>query len=149
MGAILGRLAVALALGLVALSAAPAMAKQCVWNKSGFVLRVDWFNPDTVSSTVNPSDGYREMTFTEQPVQTDVIWAASGRCIDRGPTTYWAILSACGGSFPMRVVSYPANWPETNRIDCAMFGMQIPSTTRYFDVWGPVWDPDFGDGGPI
>lgn len=145
------RLVLFVMLGTAALivAAAPAAAKQCVWNNGGFVLRVDWFNPGTISSTVNPVDGYQEMTFAEQPVQTDVIWAPSGQCIDRGPTQYWAILSACGGSFPMRVVRYPSDWPETNRLDCAMFGMQIPSLTRYFDVWGAVWDPDFGDGGPI
>jgi hypothetical protein len=124
-------------------SAAPAEAKQCVWNKAGFV-RVDWFKPGTVTWT-SLADGSTEISFAEQPVQTDSIWSASGRCINRGPTQYEAVLSVCGGMRSALVTGYPAEWPESNRIDCSIWLRTTPSSTRYLDVWGPVWEPKSGD----
>lgn len=141
--------AAAAMLALFGLSATPAAAKQCIWNKGGFVLRVDWFVVGTVLAEINPDDGYAEFTFTEQPVQTDSIWSGSGRCINRGPIQYQALLSVCGGDRASRVVSYPPEWPETNRIDCNINAIMAPSLTRYLDVWGPVWDVKSGEGGPL
>lgn len=141
--------AAAAAFGFLAFSAAPAEAKQCVWNKGAFVLRVDWFKPGTVTANTNPTDHFTEFTFTEQPVQTDSIWSASGRCINRGPTAYRALLSVCGGINRTRVLAYPAEWPESNRIDCSIFMLVDPSTTRYLDVWGSVLEAATGPGGPI
>ena len=135
-------------LALFGLSATPAEAKQCVWNKGGFVLRVDWFKPGAVTHQV-AADGTSEFSFSEQPVQTDSIWSGSGRCINRGPTQYQALLSVCGGDRASRVVSYPPEWPETNRIDCNINAVMAPSLTRYLDVWGPVWDVRSGEGGPL
>jgi hypothetical protein len=140
--------AAAAMLALFGLSAMPAAAKQCVWNKGGFVLRVDWFKVGAITHQV-AADGYIEFTFTEQPVQTDSIWSGSGRCIDRGPVQYQALLSVCGGNRASRVVSYPPEWPETNRIDCNINAIMAPSLTRYLDVWGPVWDVQSGEGGPL
>jgi hypothetical protein len=142
------------ALALFALSATPAEAKQCIWNKAGFVLRVDWFKPGTVTTTQSTDTnawGVRttDYSFAEQPVQTDVIWAASGRCIDRGPTQYQAVLSICGALKHTRVIAYPPEWPESNRIDCSIWEIQTPSTTRYLDIWGTTGVPASGPGGAI
>jgi hypothetical protein len=141
-------LAVVLALGLSAF-AAPASAKQCVWNKGGYVMRVDWFAPGDFTMAVNPNDGAEEYTFTVQPIQTDKIWSGSGRCIDRGDTEYWALLSICGASFNTRVLDYPDTWPESRRIDCSIHTFMTPSLTQYLDAWGPVWAPEYGNGGAI
>lgn len=137
------------ALGFVALSATPAEAKQCVWNKAGFVLRIDWFKPGTVKTQYNNTAGVTEYSFSEQPAQTDVIWAASGRCINRGPIAYEAVLSICGALKYTRVISYPPEWPEASRIDCSIWKVETPSTTRYLDVWGTTGIPASGPGGAI
>lgn len=142
-------IAVGTALALLALSATPAAAKQCIWNKAGFVLRIDWFKPGTVKAQYNSTDRVTDYSFSEQPVQTDVIWAASGRCINRGPTVYEAVLSICGALKYTRVVSYPPEWPQSNRIDCSIWEVQTPSTTRYLDIWGTTGLPASGPGGPI
>lgn len=55
---LLARGGLAALLGLVVLGATPALAKQCVWNKAGFVLRVDWFKPGDFTIAQNPSDGF-------------------------------------------------------------------------------------------
>ena len=139
----------AAALIAILVGAGPAEAKQCVWNKGGFVLRIDWFEPNAISWANNPNDGFLEFSFTDQPAQTDVIWAGNGRCINRKPIQYYALLSVCGGSYPSRIVAYPPNWPESSRIDCSIWAVQIPSKSRYLDVWGPVWNPESGEGGPL
>ena len=109
-------------------STPPRFIKQCVWNKGAFVLRVDWFKPGTVTWTENPSDQILEWSFSEQPVQTDSIWAASGRCIDRGATQYVAVLSVCGAALKTRIVSYPPDWPETNRMRCTPAGRALAAS---------------------
>ena len=132
-------------LGSFGLASTPAQAKQCVWNKAGFVLRIDWFNPQTIEREANGGG----IHFTEQPVQTDVIWAANGRCIDRGATAYDVVLSVCGRNPDMQIESYPADWSVERRIDCGIWRIITPSTNRYLDVWGPLWAPESGPGGPI
>ena len=138
------------AAGLAALLvfAAPAMAKQCVWNKGGFVVRVDWFNPGTVTSA-KAADGYIEFAFAEQPVQTDVFPIAQGRCINRGKTAYTAVVSIYASLPFSRVVAYPDDWSEERRIDAGIQFVLTPSTTRWLDVWGGVDDPQHGPGGGI
>jgi hypothetical protein len=113
------------------------------------VIRVDWFKPGTVTWTTNPTDNYIEFSFTEQPVQTDSIWSASGRCINRGTTQYLALVSICGANYNNRVVAYPPEWPESNRIDCSIWKALTPSLTRYLDVWGTIFEAASGDGGPV
>lgn len=147
-GRALAACAAAAVLAVFGFSATPAEAKQCVWNKGGFVLRVDWFKVGDIVHQV-AADGFVEFTFKDQPVQTDSIWSGSGRCINRGPIQYQALLSVCGGTYSSRVVSYPPEWPETNRIDCNINAIAAPSLTRYLDVWGPVWDVQSGEGGPL
>jgi hypothetical protein len=153
---ILGALAAIFTAGLSAFSATPALAKQCVWNKGGYVLRVDWFNPGAMTWTENTADpdpvtrlSRFDLRFTEQPVQTDWVHLATGACIDRGPTQYWAILSICGYIGRYRVVEYPSNWPVTNRFNCGIWQTVTPSTTQYLDTWGGFGNPQSGPGGGI
>lgn len=129
-------------------SAAPAEAKQCVWNKGGFVLRIDWFEVGDIVHQ-QAADGFTEFSFKKQPIQTDVIWSGSGRCINRGTQQYQALLSVCGGTYSSRVISYPEDWTPDRRIDCNINAITAPSLTRYLDVWGAVWDVQSGDGGPL
>jgi hypothetical protein len=142
-------IAAALAVVGLGLTAMPAEAKQCVWNKGGFVLRVDWMKPGTVTAEPAGSDGHLEFSFTEQPVQTDVFPAAQGRCIDRGATQYETVLSICGRSTQDRVILYPSSWPEDQRINCGLWTKDTPSDKRYLDVWGGLYNPDRGPGGGI
>ena len=134
-----------LALGVAANSAA---AKQCVWNKGGYVMRVDWFNPGTADIRIG-DDGNTELRFSAQPVQTDVFPTASGRCINRENVVYTAVISICGGTFNNRVMIYPDEWPVSRRIDCSIWGAGQTSTTRYWDFWGTTWNVQYGEGGPI
>lgn len=142
------------AAGLAALLvfAAPAMAKQCVWNKAGFMVRVDWFAPGSYTVATGP-DGFNEYPFTQQPIQTDTFPLASGRCINRGTTQYEAVISACGVAqefFSSRVVAYPSDWPSGSRLnDCSIFISATPSLTRWLDVWGTLYGPQTGPGGPL
>lgn len=133
--------------------AAPAMAKQCVWNKAGFTLRVDWFKPEAVLIEKNTADGFTEYAFSEQPVQTDAFPLASGRCIDRGKSQYIAVLSACGvvpDQYKSRIMNFPREWSTDQRPNgCAIFHAEKTSTSRWLDVWGTLFDPKTGGGGGI
>ncbi|BCW90370.1 hypothetical protein sos41_35380 [Alphaproteobacteria bacterium SO-S41] len=144
--------AVAASLAALLVFAAPAMAKQCVWNKAGFVVRVDWFAPGSFT-IAKGADGFDEYAFTQQPTQTDTFPLASGRCINRGTTQYDAVISACGlptDHFTSRVIAYPSDWPAESRLnDCSIFISATPSLTRWLDVWGTFWDPQTGPGGPL
>ena len=125
------RCAFAAVLALVAFSATPALAKQCVWNKAGFLLRVDWFSPGAYSVAYNPASDLNEYVFLTQPVQTDVIWAPGGRCINRGSTQYDAVLSMCGvdpNFTNNRIIEYPEEWTPDQRLnDCSIFAATTPS----------------------
>ena len=152
----LGGLAAAFAAGLSAFSATPAEAKQCVWNKGGYVLRVDWFNPGAMTweqskTDRDPVTGIPawDFRFTDQPVQTDWVNLATGACIDRGPTQYQALLSICGLLSTSRVAEYPSNWPVTNRLNCGIWRAVTPSTKQYLDTWGGFANPQSGPGGAI
>jgi hypothetical protein len=143
-------LAVALALGLSAVSATPAMAKQCVWNKGGFVLRVDWFRYTDIEQSAYSPGRPKEYALLDQPIQTDVFATAQGRCISRGSTQYTAVLSICGlNSSSIEIVGMPDEWPEDQRISCPVWTVLRPSTSRYLDVWGTVFEPASGEGGSV
>ncbi|BCW90371.1 hypothetical protein sos41_35390 [Alphaproteobacteria bacterium SO-S41] len=133
--------------------AAPAMAKQCVWNKAGVTLRVDWVKPEALLIEKSTADGFTEYSFTEQPTQTDVFPLASGRCIDRGKTPYIAVLSVCGvvpDQYKSRIMNFPSDWSDDQRPNgCAIFHAETTSTSRWLDVWGTLFDPKTGPGGPI
>jgi hypothetical protein len=64
-----------------------------------------------------------------------------------------AVLSMCGvdpNFTNNRVVQYPSNWTPDRRLnDCSIFLSIAPSTSRYLDVWGWMFGPQTGPGGPI
>lgn len=153
----MGALLAAFTAWLSIFSATPAQAKQCIWNKGAYVLRVDWFVPGHATMTRNNEDkdgfgrAYQEWRFIKQPIQTDWVHMNTGSCIDRAHPQYLfeAVLSICGGSRASRVVEYPNDWPVTNRINCNIWKGVTPSSTRYLDTWGGVLNPSSGDGGGI
>lgn len=72
----------AMIVALVLLGTASVEAKQCVWNKAGFVLRVEWYQQkDVIFDTSKNAILLRPDV---EPVQTDVFPVAQGRCQERG-----------------------------------------------------------------
>jgi hypothetical protein len=66
---------------LVVVTATPVEAKQCVWNKAGFVLKVEWYQPESVIyNTTNNDVALRP---DAEVVQTDVFPLGQGRCQER------------------------------------------------------------------
>ncbi len=68
-----------LGLGLVAFAGTPAEAKQCIWNKSGFTLTINWYTPDQVF-------GYGLNLWIKPdavPYQTDTKLSGGGACSER------------------------------------------------------------------
>lgn len=68
-----------LALTAVAAVSSAAEAKQCIWNKAGFILKVQWYTPGTKIDFNSVSDEYY---ITSSPIQTDVFPLGQGRCIE-------------------------------------------------------------------
>ena len=72
-----------LAVGLVGLSSGAAEAKQCVWNKAGFILEVHWYKPGDILYDQKGEFYIRPTGSRNQPVpaaQLDVFPVAQGRC---------------------------------------------------------------------
>ncbi|MEL6744671.1 MAG: hypothetical protein AAFO68_04280 [Pseudomonadota bacterium] len=69
-----------------------AEAKQCVWNKAGFVLRVEWYQTGQV---FRDTKGTLYTRPNARPTQTDVFPIAQGRCLNRN-TPHVAILKIEG-----------------------------------------------------
>lgn len=79
---------------MAALAAAAAIfipaevhAKQCIWNKGAYVLKVDWYRPGSLSvSTIHRPHGDPIRGFAQhpgdfgKPVRSDVFPSAQGRC---------------------------------------------------------------------
>ena len=107
-------LGLAVAIAVLMGAAASAEAKQCVWNKGAFVLRVDWFTPGSVQYKVAQFDAAgsvlaggaktrRDYSFWSKPVQTDIFPAAQGRCIDKSGTydTFKTLVLSSATSSPL------------------------------------------------
>jgi hypothetical protein len=84
-----------IAVAVLSLAASPAAAKQCVWNKGWFVLKVRWYEPDALTLEAGKEPLLRS---DAQPVQIDEFPAAQGRCLERDEAHY-AVLSVVGGKF--------------------------------------------------
>jgi len=94
-----------------------AEAKQCVWNKAGFVLDVHWYKKSDMA--VNANNQYFVLAanpaevangaapIPRRPVQRDVFPVAQGRCWE-GREQLVAVLAISGGEYvkPMLVTSY-------------------------------------------
>jgi hypothetical protein len=91
--------------GVVAVKPRTANAKQCIYNKSGFWLRVLWYHPtDLVIYRTNGKSGQilrLKVKRGKRPEQVDSFPTLQGRCtrgrLWRHPMT--AILQAVGGKF--------------------------------------------------
>ena len=83
-----------------------ASAKQCIWNKGGYVLDVRWFKPADLrfsntayaGSPVHSSDINNYMTISglRPPVQVDQFPVAQGRCTNTDEVLT-AVISVAGG----------------------------------------------------
>ncbi len=79
-----------IALGALVGAADSADAKQCVWNKAGFILEVYWYKQGDVlyddkgEFYIRPQDGTGGKTAPKpvEPVQYDVYPVAQGRCYE-------------------------------------------------------------------
>ena len=131
----------------------PAFAKQCIWNKAGFYIEYK----------LDPKRKYRE---------ENQISLGQGNCSDDN-FNYTVVLSikdgklasdfarvfATAAAAALGVVEGPAaaggavglaaladkGIPDAQEI----FYTGVPRSDRYLDVWGTVWSPQTGYGGPI
>lgn len=153
----------------IALSANPAFAKQCVYNKAGFILNVSWVAPN------------------RNVARIDSIPLAQGTCTgEDDKTIYTAVLSIKGGGLA-DAVTRGAIYAAATAIGVAAGGVLtvvsggtmapavaggaayvavladkgIPNPAQVFwtgvpsqdghwlDVWGTIWNPQVGQGAKI
>ncbi len=175
-----------IAAGMLAATAGVANAKQCVWNKSGFLLRVLWYTPSH-SIIYSKSRKTGKVTFhmkkNAKLVQRDVFPTMQGRCT-RGAyqdKTLEAVLQVVGGKLASDATKIGVDAAAAAAGAAACVGsagaecpaaaaaaagaaaaangaipdgkdiirVLVPPRTRYVDVWGTVWNPQVGLGGPI
>jgi hypothetical protein len=67
-------------MGFLAASAGVADAKQCIWNKAGFVLKVRWYEPADLIGYKADAKGDVVIEQRKDPVQIDQWPTAQGRC---------------------------------------------------------------------
>jgi len=117
-------------------------AKQCIWNKAGFVLNIAWI-------------------LNGQVVRTDQRALGQGVCANDGDgTNYTIILSVVGGELAdlstrlgITVVGTLIRVPGLGLAGLAIpnpkgvFYVGVPEQDRYLDVWGTIWNPQTGYGG--
>jgi hypothetical protein len=79
-----------------------AEAKQCVWNKAGFVLKLEWYRKD---QAVYQADQYNpekfdlaNHRFRGDPVQVDQYPVAQGRCNQRSENL-WVVARVVGATW--------------------------------------------------
>lgn len=195
------RLAGAIILAFTMVPAGPALATQCVWNKAGFIVKANWFDPRDIVTEVQKElvDGaWKEKVVAGTKPnariwQTDEWPTGQGRCtrgeaaqrdlaavlsvkdgkaasefIKIGSSFFTAVYTAgmsvgigaacaatAGGAcalIPLAVAggaagisTIVATIPDAKEV----FYIEVPSNTHYLDVWGTVWQPTVGPGGPI
>ena len=100
-----------MALGFSLAPVSPAQAKQCVWNKGGYVLKASWYESEDVTATKQSDNTYTFVIAGDaEPLQEDVFPVAQGRCTrgDLANRRLTVILSAVGaevGADVLRVSS--------------------------------------------
>jgi hypothetical protein len=148
------------------LSGNAAFSKQCVWNKSGFVLNVTWIAPDGQVARVDQFPTAQGRCTGDEPVQyTAALSVAYGELADiitksaviaaaaalSGGAAAGASLTATGaagvaGSGALMGQVGARGIPNPK----GLFWTGSPSLDgRYLDVWGTIWDPQVGPGGSI
>jgi hypothetical protein len=149
-------LALAFCLATASLYSEPAFAKQCIYNKAGFVLSVTWIKP------------------SKEVYKTENLSYGQSSCSPDEAKDYIAALSIVGGKLANSVtqgtINTLLNVLNTATADAAeddikkikeeidaslpekdgLFWSGIPSTDKkYLDVWGTIWSPQTGPGGNI
>jgi len=157
-----------LPIGLVAaisLSSQPAFAKQCVWNKAGFILNVTWVDPNGNVARVD-SIPLAQGTCTGEDDTTQytaILSIKDGRLADA--VTRGAVFAAAaaagvlvtvgsGGTATAAGVGGAAfiaelankGIPDPSQV----FWTGVPSQDgHWLDVWGTIWSPQVGQGAKI
>lgn len=151
---------------------AAASAKQCIWNKGAFELHVAWYRPATLVLTTGDAEpSIRALT---QPAQSGSFWLGRGMCneTDELLTAVVSVNSALIGQHELgkiRVVDAGVlisnrgahgaigtaqavrarHGADIDVLNAKPFLVTTPSTSRYLDFWGTVFEPAFGPGGPL
>jgi hypothetical protein len=88
-----------------------AEAKQCVWNKAGFVLKLEWYRKDQVvynADQFNPEKfDYANYRFRGDPVQVDQFPVAQGRCNERSENL-WVVARVVGANWANEAIGIAA-----------------------------------------
>ena len=134
-------LVIAVSLFFATSAFSPVFAKQCIWNKAGFILNISWVKDENV-------------------VRKDQIALGQGNCSD--DQGYSVVLSIQDGKLASdftkvfvesaaALLGLPGGSELADQIPDAkqVFYVGTPSSDRYLDVWGTVWEPQTGPGGPI
>jgi hypothetical protein len=136
-------------------AAVPAHArKQCIWNKGGFVVRVDWFKPGAVkvgnttcyeSTTSKNRVPCVQLTISQSALQTDSYPTGQGRCFEKGSYLVDALISIPGWSGDH--VTFGNQW-DGNDQEIWKFVMSPGADDgRWLDLWGSFLKVYSGPGG--
>lgn len=142
---------------------------QCIWNKAGFVLNIAWIkNGQVVRNDVIPTgqgncsddQGYDVclsivggeiadwVTKASVAAVAIALGVATGGILTAGMaagTAATGITAATAGTAAFASQLGMRGIPDPKGV----FYYGTPSTDRYLDVWGTIWDPQTGTGGPI
>lgn len=131
----------------------PALARQCVWNKAGFVLNVQWLLSGQVvaSRDIAWGNGYcsptddREYTVMLSAVGAIVADVFMKGMIMVAGAGLGAVTGGAGMAAALAVAAATsaANFAASKglKVPDGAFYIGIPSQDNYLDVWGTVWDP--------
>jgi len=131
----------------------PAFAKQCIWNKAGFILNISWIQNGNIVRKNQISLGQGNcsddnfnytvvLSIKDGKLASDfarvfATAAAAALGVVEGP-------AAAGGAVGLAALA-DKGIPDAQEI----FYTGVPRSDRYLDVWGTVWSPQTGYGGPI
>lgn len=149
----------------ITLSANPAFAKQCVWNKAGFILNVSWVAPngnvariDSIPLAQGTCTGEDDKTIytavlsikdggLADAVTRGAIYAAAtaiGAAVTVGSGGAMSAAGAGGAAY----VAVLADKGIPN--PAQVFWTGVPSQDgHWLDVWGTIWNPQVGQGAKI
>jgi len=152
-----------------------AQAKQCIYNKAGFVLSVNWYQPSDIALFINDRGQVQyAVRRSARPAQTDTYPVFQGRC-NESSTRYVAVLSMEGYKSDRIQTSGYRTLKQDGHVQGivnprehvasqvsvngdmfvpmeerdGVFAVVVPSSNHWLDVWGTVFGPEFGEGGRL
>jgi hypothetical protein len=166
----LSALALFSSLAAFSLPGQPAFAKQCVWNKAGFVLHVAWLKPDgklikTANLPINngscidddAKNNIAALSISGGKVASGFTRVAIGTLVGLLPVVdTWELKNQLKDAVPDP--AQPSGYPtelkdilsEAIPDPEALFWAGVPSKDgNYLDVWGSIWSPQVSPGGPV